>query len=152
MSEEFRKSVRLYWTAKKTNDANREFNVESESLSVHDNYLACLRILALYSRTHNASVIAYAIWGGRKRLGLKFQGKKVTIGVVKDDDIPVGVTREIKNPYELKKYLENTMLFSPEFLNEQSFERASGQLTKIESQRRIVIDRETTKEWGLAKS
>ncbi len=79
--------------AKKTDAPNREFNVESESLSVHDDYLACLRILALYSRTHEDSVIAYAIWGGRKKLGLKFQGKTVTIGVVTGGDIPIGITR-----------------------------------------------------------
>lgn len=133
--------------AKKTDAPNREFNVESESLSVHDGYLACLRILALYSRTHRDPVVAYAIWGGRKKLGLKFQGRNVTIGGVTGGDIPIGVTREVKNPYELKKFLENTMGFTVENLNEEIFEKASQQLKRIESEKKITIDREGTKEW-----
>ena len=123
--------------AKKTDVPNRDFNVESESLSVHDDYLACLRILALYSRTHEDSVVAYSIWGGRKKLGLKFQGKNVTIGGVTGGDIPVGITREVKNPYELKKFLENTMGFTVENLNEGIFEKASEQLKRIESKRKL---------------
>ena len=97
--------------AKNTDAPNRQFNVESERMSVHDDYLTCLKILAIYSRRHEDSIIAYAIWGGRKRLGLKFQGRNVTIGVVKGGDIEVGVTHEIVSPFELRKYLENTMQF-----------------------------------------
>ena len=89
--------------AKKTDAPNREFNVESESLSVHDDYLACLRILALYSRTHEDSVVAYAIWGGRKKLGLKFQGRNVTIGGVTGGDIPIGVLRRSQESLRTEK-------------------------------------------------
>jgi len=128
--------------AKNTDAPNREFNVESERISVHDDYLTCLRILADYSRTHEDSVVAYAIWGGRKRLGLKFQGRNVTIDVVKDGDIEVGVTHEVKSPFELRRYLENTMGFTPENLNEQIFEKAYEQLKRIESERKIIIDRQ----------
>jgi hypothetical protein len=152
MSEAYHKSVRLYWMAKKTDAPNREFNVESQSLSVHDDYLACLRILALYSRTHQDTVVAYAIWGGRKKLGLKFQGKNVIIGSVIGGDIPIGVTREVKNPYELKKFLENTMGFTVENLNEGIFEKASEQLKRIESEKKITIDREGTKEWQIPRA
>lgn len=142
MSEAYNMSVRLYWMAKNTDAPNREFNVESERISVHDDYLTCLRILAAYSRTHEDSVVAYAIWGGGKRLGLKFQGRNVTIGVVKDGDIEVGVTHEVKSPFELRRYLENTMGFTPENLNEQIFEKAYEQLKRIESERKIIIDRQ----------
>jgi hypothetical protein len=92
-----------------------------------------LKILASYSRTHDDSVLAYAIWGGRKRLGLKFQGKNVTIGSVKGGDIPVGVTREVKSPFELRKFLQNTMGFTVANLNEESFSKAYEQLKRIES-------------------
>jgi len=148
MSEAYRRSVELYWMAKKTDELNREFNVEMKRIAVHDDYHTCLRILATYSRTHEDSVTAYSIWGGRKRLGLKFQGRNVTIGVVKGDDIPVAVTNEIINPSLLTKYLENTMLFSLVNLNETMFEKAYQQLKKIESEKKIRIDREETKKWS----
>ena len=80
-------------------------------------------------------------------MGLKFHGKDVTVGVVKNDDIDVGVTREIKNPYELQHYLENRMGFTIANLNEQLFERASERLMKIESDLKIRIDPEETKKW-----
>ena len=148
MSEAYRDSVRLYWMAKNTDATNRQFNVESKRMSVHDDYLTCLRILAAYGRTHEDSVIAYAIWGGRKRLGLKFQGRNVTIGVVKGDDIPVGVTNESSNSIVLRRYLENTMLFSLVNLNETVFEKAYQQLRKIESEKKIKIEHEETKKWS----
>jgi hypothetical protein len=148
MSEAYHRSVELYWMAKSTDESNREFNVEMKRLAVHDDYHACLRILATYSRTHEDSVTAYSIWGGRKRLGLKFQGRNVTIGVMKGDDIPVGVTSEIRNPFELKRYLENTMLFSLVNLNETIFEKAYEQLKKIEAEKKIRIDRDETKKWS----
>jgi len=147
MSETYKMSVRMYWMAKNTDAPNREFNVESQKMSVHDDYLACLRILAAYSRTHEDSVVAYAIWGGRKRLGLKFQGKNVTIGVVKAGDVEMGVTREVKSPFELRRYLENTMGFTVANLNEEIFEKAYEQLKRIESEKKITIDRQETKEW-----
>jgi hypothetical protein len=147
MSEAYKMSVRMYWMAKNTDAPNREFNVESKRMSVHDDYLACLRILAAYSRTHEDSVVAYAIWGGRKRLGLKFQGKNVTIGVVKAGDVEMGVTREVKSPFELRRYLENTMGFTLANLNEETFEKAYEQLKRIESEKKITIDRQETKEW-----
>ena len=133
--------------AKKTDASNKEFNVDSTMMSIQENYLTCLKILASYTRTHEDSVMAYAIWGGRKRLGLKFQGKNVTIGSVKGGDIPVGVTREVKSPFELRKFLQNTMGFTVANLNEESFARAYEQLKRIESEKRITIDREETKEW-----
>jgi len=61
MSEAYRSSVRLYWMAKETDEPNRAFNVESARLSVHENYHNCLRILAIYSRTHGGSVVAHGI-------------------------------------------------------------------------------------------
>jgi hypothetical protein len=134
--------------AKNTEAPNREFNVESKRAAVHDDYHACLRLLATYSRTHDTAIIAYAIWGGRKKLGLKFQGKNLTVGVVKDGDIKVGVTREIKNPFELRRYLENTMGFTIANLNEEIFEKAYKQLKKIESETHIRIDAEETKKWS----
>jgi hypothetical protein len=133
--------------AKNTDAANREFNVESKRMSLHDDYLVCLRILAAYARTHEDSVLAYAIWGGRKTLGLKFQGRNVTIGDVKDSEIPVGVTREIKNPFELRRFLENTMRFTVSNLNEELFEKAYEQLKRIESEKKITIDPQGVKEW-----
>jgi hypothetical protein len=133
--------------AKNTDAANREFNVESERISVQDDYLNCLRILAAYARTHEDSVLAYAIWGGRKRLGLKFQGRNVKIGDVKDNEVPVGVTREIKNPFELRKFLENTMGFTVSNLNEELFEKAYEQLKRIESEKKTTIDEQGVKEW-----
>jgi hypothetical protein len=63
-------------------------------VAVHDDYNACLRLLTHFSRTHDISIVAYAIWGRRKTLGLKFHGKNVTVGVIKDGDIKVGVTRD----------------------------------------------------------
>jgi hypothetical protein len=72
----------------------------------------------------------------------------VTIGVVKSDNIPVGVTNEIRNPFELKRHLENTMLFSLANLNETIFEKAYQQLKKIESEKKIRIDLEETKKWS----
>jgi len=147
MSEAYNASVRLYWAAKETDAPNREFNVDSKRLSVHDDYHSCLKILAIYSRTHEASVVAYGIWGGRKRLGLKFQGRNVTIGVVKGGDVEVGVTHEIKSPSELRKFLENTMGFTVANLNEEMFEKAYEQLKKVESEKKIEIDPEETKKW-----
>jgi hypothetical protein len=147
MSEAYKTSVGLYWMAKNTDAPNREFNVESMSMSVHDDYMTCLRILAAYGRTHEDSVLAYAIWGGRKKLGLKFQGRNVTIGDVKGGDIPVGVTREVKSPFELTKFLENTMGFTVSNLNEEIFEKAYEQLKRIESEKKITISREDAKEW-----
>lgn len=147
MSEAYYTSLRLYWMAKDTDAPNRQFNVESKRLSVHDDYHTCLRILATYSRTHEGPVVAYSIWGGRKRLGLKFQGKKLTIGVVKGGDIERGVTREVKNPFELKRYLENTMGFNVANLNEEIFEKAYQQLRKIESEKKIRINPEEIKKW-----
>jgi hypothetical protein len=134
--------------AKNTGPPNREFNVESKRAAVHDDYHACLRLLAHYSRTHDVSIVAYAIWGGRKKLGLKFHGKNVTIGVVKDDDINVGVTSEIKNPSELQRYLENKMGFTIANLNEEMFEKAYRQLKKIESETQTRIDPEESKKWS----
>ncbi len=147
MSEAYHSSVKLYWMAKKTDATNREFNVDSVKMAIQDNYLACLKILASYSRTHEDSVLAFGIWGGRKSLGLKFQGKNVRIGSVKGGDIPVGLNREVKSPFELRKFLENTMGFTVANLNEESFEKAYDHLKKIESEKKITIDREETKEW-----
>jgi hypothetical protein len=147
MSEAYNMSVKLYWMARDTDAPNREFNIESQKMSVHEDYLICLKILATYGRTHDDSVVAYAIWGGRKRLGLKFQGKNVTIGVVKDRQIEMGVTREVKSLFHLRKYLENTMGFTPANLNEQIFEKAYEQLKRIEQEKKIKIDLEETKKW-----
>jgi hypothetical protein len=147
MSEAYYSSVRLYWAAKNTDAPNRQFNVESKRLSVHDDYHGCLKILAIYGRTHEDSVVAYAIWGGRKKLGLKFHGRTVTIGVLKGGDIVVGVTHEIKSPSELRKYLENTMGFTPANLNEEMFEKAYEQLKKIESEKKIEIGAQEIKKW-----
>ena len=134
--------------AKETDEQNREFNVEMKRLAIHDDYHTCLTILATYSRTHDNPIIAYSIWGARKRLGLKFNGRNVTVGVVKGGDIPVGVTVELKNPFLLRKYLENTMQFTVANLNEEVFERAYQQLRKIETQKKITIDREEIKKWS----
>jgi len=147
LSEAYEAGVKLYWMAKDTDASNREFNIESQRMAVHDDYLTCLRILTAYARTHKDSVLAYSIWGGRKRLGLKFQGKNVTIGGVKGGEIPVGVTREVKNPFELRRFLENTMGFTVSNLNEQSFEKAYEQLKKIELEKEITISAEAVKEW-----
>ena len=148
MSEAYRRSLELYQMAKVTDDQNREFNVEMKRLAIHDDYHICLTILATYSRTHEEPVIAYSIWGARKRLGLKFQGRNVTVGVVKGGDIPVGITMELKNPFLLKKYLENTMLFSVANLNEAMFNRAYEQLRRIETDKKINVDREEIKKWS----
>jgi hypothetical protein len=147
MSEAYKSSVRLYRLAKDTDEPNRAFNVESERLAVHDNYHTCLRILANYSRTHVGSVVAHGIWGGRKILGIKFQDKNVTIGIVEGDRIERGITHEIKNPYDLRRYLENTAGFTVANLNEQTFEKAFDQLKKIESEKNIKISPEETKKW-----
>jgi hypothetical protein len=96
MSLAYKASVRLYWLAKKTAAPNREFNVESQRQSVQDQYCDCLRVLAMYSRTHDDAIVVFSIWGGRKRLGLKFQGRNVTIGVVKAGDIETGVTLKLR--------------------------------------------------------
>ena len=137
----------MYWLAKKTEGPNREFNIESKRLAVHDDYHTCLRLLAAYSRTHPASIVAYAIWGGRKTLGLKFQGKNVTVGVVKGGDIKAGITSEIMNVPDLPKYLENSMAFTLANLNEESFEKAYNQLKKIESANQIKIEPDEAKNW-----
>jgi hypothetical protein len=147
MSEAYNTSVRLYWMAKNTDAPNREFNIESQRMSVHDDYHTCLILLAAYARTHEDSVVAYSIWGGRKRLGVRFQGKNMRVGVVKGGDVEVGVTHEIKSPYELRKYLQNTMGFTVANLNEEMFEKAYEQLKKIESEKKIRIDPEETKKW-----
>jgi len=125
--------------AKNTKPPNRAFNVESKRVAVHDDYHTCLRLLTHYSRTYDVPVVTYAIWGRRKTLGLKFHGKNVTVGVVKNDNIEVGVTREIKNPFELQRYLENKMGFTTANLNEELFEKACEQLRKIESELKIKI-------------
>jgi hypothetical protein len=148
MSEAYNTTVKLYWIAKNTEAPNREFNVDSMRTAVHDHYHACLRLLATYSRTHHTSIVAYAIWGGRMKLGLKFHGKNLTVGVVKGDDIKVGVTREIKYASELQGYLEKTMGFTIANLNEELFEKAYEQLKKIESETQIKIDPEETKKWS----
>jgi hypothetical protein len=147
MSEAYGKSVRLYWLAKETESPNRTFNVDSQRAAVHDDYHACLRLLAHYSRTHDSPIVAYAIWGGRKRLGLKFHLKDVTVGVVKSDEIEMGITREIRNPFELQRYLENRMGFTIGNLNEELFEKAHERLMKIESEMQIRIDPEESKKW-----
>jgi hypothetical protein len=148
MSLEYKSSVRLYWLAKRTAAPNREFNVESQRQSVHDKYHDCLKILNIYSRSHKEDpVVAYSIWGGRKRLGLKFQDRNLTICVVKDGDIPVGTPREIKSPFELKRYLENTMGFIVSNLNEEMFEKAYLRLKKIEKDKKIIIDFDEAKSW-----
>lgn len=133
--------------AKNTEAPNREFNVESKRGAVHDNYHACLRLLSTYSRRHDTPIVAFSIWGLRKRLGLKFHGNNVTIGVVKGDKIEVGVTREVKNPYELRRYLENAMGFTIANLNEEIFDKAYERLKKIESEIGIRIEPEETKKW-----
>jgi len=148
MSEAYNKSVKLYWMAKNTEASSREFNVESKRAAVHDDYHTCLRLLNHYCRTHDASVVAFAIWGGRKRLGLKFHGRNITIGVMKNHDVEVGVTREIKYPFELQRYLENKMGFTIANLNEELFEKAYEQLKKIESEKQIKIDPQETKRWS----
>jgi hypothetical protein len=147
MSDAYNASVRLYWIAKKTEGPNREFNIESKRMAVHDDYHTCLRILATYSRTHNAPIVAYAIWGGRKRLGLKFQGKNLTVGVVKGGDVKAGITSEVNTVPDLRKYLENAMGFTLANLNEESFQKAYEQLKKIESENQIKIDPEEAKKW-----
>jgi len=148
MSEAYNRSVRLYWVAKKTQAPNREFNVESTRSTVHDHYHTCLRLLAIYSRTHDTSIVAYAIWGGRMKLGVKFHGKNVTVGVVKNGDVKVGVTREIKYASELQRYLETAMGFTIPNLNEKLFEQAYDQLKKIESETQMKIEPEETKKWS----
>ena len=145
MSEAYNESVRLYRMAKNTEGPNRAFNVEAKRLAVHDDYHNCLRLLTTYCRTHDTALVACAIWGGRKRLGVKFQGKNVTVGVVKSGDIEVGITREIRNAYELKRYLENTMGFTTSNLNETLFQNAYEQLRKIEKDTEMKIDPDETK-------
>lgn len=147
MSESYKSSVELYWMAKRTDESSRAFNVESARLSVHENYHTCLRILAIYSRTHDDPVVAFGIWGGRKILGLKFQGKSLTIGIVEKGDIERGITHEIRNPYDLRRYLENTIGFAVANLNEQTFKKAYEQLKKIESEKNIQIAPEEVKKW-----
>jgi hypothetical protein len=147
MSEEYRRSVDLYWMAKNTVGANRQFNIDSERLSVHENYLRCLRLLASYARTHDEPILACTIWGGRKRLALKFAGKRVTVGVPKSGDIELGVTHELKSPFELQKFLENSLQFTTANLNEELFEKAYRQLRKIESEKVTLIEPDEAKKW-----
>lgn len=147
MSEAYKRNVDLYWMAKNTADINTQFNVDSVRVSIQESYLNCLRLLATYARTHNDSVIAFAIWGGRKRLGIKFEGKKVTIGVVKAGDIEMGVAHELKSPFEVEKFLVNAMRFTLGNQNEEMFERAYTQLKKIESEKKFLIEPEETKKW-----
>jgi hypothetical protein len=146
MSEAYRRSVELYLMAKKTTDSNTQFNIDSKRISVHEDYLDCLRLLSTYARMHDVSVVACSIWGGRKRLGIKFQGKNVTVGVLRGD-VGVGMTHELKSPYEIQKFLENTMRFTVANLNEELFEKAYEQLKRIESDKKIVIEPEETKKW-----
>ena len=147
MSEVYKRSVDLYWMAKNTADANTEFNIDSVRVSIQESYLNCLRLLATYARTHDDSVIAFAIWGGRKRLGVKFQGKNLTIGVVKAGDIEMGVVHELKSPFEVEKFLVNAMRFTIGNQNEELFEKAYKQLKKIEVEKEILIESEETKKW-----
>lgn len=147
MSEAYKRTVDLYWMAKNTADSNTQFNVDSQRVSVQEDYLSCLRLLATYTRTHDDSVVAWAIWGRRKTLGVKFQGRNVTVGVVKAGDIEVGMTHELKSPFEIQKFLENAMRFTVGNLNEELFERAYDQLKKIESQKNILLEPEETKRW-----
>ena len=147
MSEAYKRSVDLYWMAKNTADINTEFNIDSVKVSIQESYLDCLRLLATYARTHDNSIVAFAIWGGRKRLGMKFQGKNVTIGVVKAGDIEMGMTRELKSPFEVEKFLVNAMRFTVGNQNEELFEKAYTQLKKIESEKKILIEPEETKKW-----
>ena len=116
MAEAYKRTLQLYSMAKNTADSNTLFNVDSQRLSIQEDYLSCLRLLATYARTHDGSVIAWAIWGRRKRLGLKFQGRNLTVGAVKAGDIEVGITHELKSPFEIQKFLENTMQFTNENL------------------------------------
>jgi hypothetical protein len=147
MSTAYKRSVDLFWMAKKTTDVNTRFNVDSERVSVQESYLNCLRLLSTYARARDDSVVACAIWGGRKRLGVKFQGRKVTVGVVKTGDIEVGITHELKSPFEIKKYLVNAMRFTLGNQNEELFEQAYKQLKKIEAEKNILIEPEETKKW-----
>ncbi len=147
MSEAYRRSVELYLMAKKTTDSNTQFNIDSKRISVHEDYLDCLRLLSTYARMHDVSVVACSIWGGRKRLGIKFQGKNVTVGVLRGGDVGVGMTHELKSPYEIQKFLENTMRFTVANLNEELFEKAYEQLKRIESDKKILIEPEETKKW-----
>ena len=80
-------------------------------------------------------------------LGLTFQDRNVTIGIVEGGRIERGITREIKNPYDLRRYLENTVGFTVANLNERTFEKALEQLKKIESEWNIEISPEETKKW-----
>jgi hypothetical protein len=72
-----------------------------------------------------------------------------TTGVLKDGDIEAGVAHEVKSPFEPRKYLENTMRFTVTNLCEEIFEKACEQLKRIESERKITISPEVTKEWQL---
>lgn len=147
MSEAYKRSVDLYWMAKNTADANTEFNIDSVRVSIQESYLNCLRLLATYARTHDDSIVAFAVWGGRKRLGVKFQGKNLTIGVVKAGDIEMGVAHELKSPFEVEKFLVNAMGFTIGNQNEELFEKAYKQLKKIEAEEKILIESEQTKKW-----
>jgi hypothetical protein len=147
MSEAYKRTLDLYWMAKNTADSNTQFNIDSQRVSIQEDYLSCLRLLATYARTHADSVVAWAIWGRMKRLGVKFQGRNVTVGVVKAGDIEVGMTHELKSPFEIQKFLENAMRFTVGNLNEELFERAYHQLKKIEFQKNILIEPEETKKW-----
>ena len=68
---------------------------------------------------------------------------------MKSNDIPVGVTNEIRNPFELRRYLESTMRFTLANLNEQIFEKAYEQLKKIESEKKIRIEHDEIKRWSF---
>jgi hypothetical protein len=148
MSTEYKRSVDLFWMAKKTTDVNTRFNVDSERVSIQESYLNCLRLLAAYARARDDPVVACAIWGGRKKLGVKFQGRKLTVGVVTAGDIKVGITHELKSPFEIKKYLVNAMRFTLGNQNEELFEKAYKQLKKIETEKNILIEPEETKKWS----
>jgi hypothetical protein len=147
MSTAYKRSVDLFWMAKKTTGINAKFNVDSGRVTLQESYLNCLRLLATYARTRDDSVVACAIWGGRKRLGVKFQGRKVTVGVVKAGDVALGVTHELKSPFEVRKFLVNAMRFTVGNQNEELFEKAYEQLKKIETEKNILIEPEETKKW-----
>jgi len=149
MSERYGASVKLYWLARKTVGANSEFNVNAQKAAVHDDYNSCLRLLSFYSRTHEVPLVTYAIWGRRRTMGLKFAGKTVTVGLVRNGEISVGLTHEIENSHELQRYLENRLAFTIANLNEELFEKAYEQLKKIESETGIIIDSEEMKRWSI---
>jgi hypothetical protein len=147
VSTAYKRTVDLFWMAKKTTDVNTKFNIDSERVSIQEAYLNCLRLLSTYARARDDSVVACSIWGGRKRLGIKFQGRRVTIGVMKAGDVEIGLTHELKSPFEVRKFLVNSMRFTIGNQNEELFEKAYKQLENIEAEKGIRIEPEETKKW-----